>query len=90
MTSTATGERHHESGEASIMDIDNNILAALFHDKLHQTFQVNGRWRDCSDRMQRTPMKRNIATSRAACRMFRWSKPSPVNLSKQTPRPTRP
>lgn len=53
MTSTAARERHHESGQASIMDIDNNILAALIHDELHKTFQVNGRWRDCSDKMQR-------------------------------------
>ncbi len=35
------------------MSIDFEKLAALFHDELHKTFQVNGRWRDCSDKMQR-------------------------------------
>jgi hypothetical protein len=38
---------------AAIMNIDFERLAALFHDQLHRTFVVRGRWCDCSDTFQR-------------------------------------
>jgi hypothetical protein len=36
----------------TIMDIDNSRLAALFYAELSKTFQIRGRWRDCSSQMQ--------------------------------------
>jgi hypothetical protein len=34
------------------MDIDNEKLAALVYAELSKTFQIKGRWRDCSSQMQ--------------------------------------
>jgi hypothetical protein len=35
------------------MDIDHEKLAALFYTELQKTFEIKGRWRDCSDTFQR-------------------------------------